>query len=412
MSSDLLLSAHKLTKVYTGVEQPLGTLRRALFGTEANALDQYPVLNDIDLDIHRGETVGIMGRNGAGKTTLLGILGGVTEPTSGHVKRYGRIATLLGLTAGFNPNFTGRENAYLFCSIQGLDRGSADQRIGTIEAFAELGCYFDVPLRTYSSGMQARLAFSCAIHVDCDLIIIDETLAVGDANFRMKCYGRIRSMKDAGQTFLLVSHNQNMVANFCTRGIVLEGGHKVFDGATFDAVETYKRIRTEAMGDDDFEGKVLAGKSTASTLSRDVTLEDFKVLQASETRSLRSVVRARLCVHRAIDRMTINFGLTNQHGITVCALDGDRAGVHLVHLRPGSNHSVDLMFDRRLLPGKYFLSCMALELLGDVSRPLSLYQNIVRFEVGGSLAMSGIADLDLQISVTPEAQERMDLRVT
>jgi ABC-type polysaccharide/polyol phosphate transport system ATPase subunit len=403
MSSDLLLSARNLTKVYAGRQQPLAALRKALFGGNANALDQYPVLHGVDLDIHRGETVGIMGRNGAGKTTLLGILGGVTEPTSGHIKRHGRIATLLGLTAGFNPNFTGRENAYLFCSIQGVDRTSADRRIDSIEAFAELGRYFDLPLSTYSSGMQARLAFSCAVYVDCELIIIDETLAVGDANFRMKCYGRIRSMKDAGQTFLLVSHNQNMVANFCTRAIVLEGGYKVFDGSTFDAVETYKRIRTEALGDDDFGGKVATGKRSAATLSRDVTLEDFKILQASEAASLRSVVRARLCVHRPVDRMTINFGLTNQHGITVCALNGDLAGVHLVQLTPGSNHSVDLTFERRLLPGKYYLSCVALELVGDVSRPLSLYQNIVQFEVGGSLAMSGIANLDMRIEVGPES---------
>ena len=207
-----------------------------------------------------------MGRNGAGKTTLLGILGNVIEPTEGTVERFGRIATLLGLTAGFNPNFTGRENAYLFCSIQGLSRRQTDERITNIEAFADLGRYFELPLRTYSSGMQSRLAFACAVHVAADLIIIDETLAVGDANFRMKCYDRIRQMKQEGQSFLLVSHNQNLLANFCTRGIVLEGGKKVFDGVTIEAVEVYKRIRTEAMGDTDLKGKVLKFASDNSAL--------------------------------------------------------------------------------------------------------------------------------------------------
>ncbi len=245
MSSDLLLRATGLSKVYAGSKKPLSTLRHALFGTETASADQFLVLSDIDIEIRSGETVGIMGRNGAGKTTLLGILGNVIQPTTGTVERNGRIATLLGLTAGFNPNFSGRENAYLFCSIQGIDRARTDLRIGAIEAFADLGRYFEMPLQSYSSGMQSRLAFACAVHVDANLIIIDETLAVGDANFRMKCYDRIRQMKEDGQTFLLVSHNQNLVANFCTRGIVLEGGRKVFDGTTFDAVECYKRVRTE-----------------------------------------------------------------------------------------------------------------------------------------------------------------------
>ena len=402
MSSDLLLSARSLTKVYFGTQHPLATLGQALFGRRSTALDEYPVLKEIDLDIRRGETVGIMGRNGAGKTTLLGILGNVIQPTSGRVERFGRIATLLGLTAGFNTNFTGRENAYLFCSMQGLDRAAADRRIDAIQSFADLGRYFDVPLRTYSSGMQARLAFSCAIHVDCDLIIIDETLAVGDANFRMKCYDRIRRMKESGQTFLLVSHNHNMVANFCTRGVVLEGGHKVFDGPTFDAIETYKRIRTKAMGDDDFEGKVVAGKSSDSSLSGDATLEDFRVIDGSEVHPMRGVVQARLRVHRDIELLTINFGLTNQHGIAVCALDGARAGVRLAQLKAGSTRTIHLEFDRKLLPGRYFLSCILLELVGDVSRPLSLYQNVVYFELGGSTAMTGIANLDMRIDVTAD----------
>ncbi|HSV80316.1 MAG TPA: ATP-binding cassette domain-containing protein, partial [Ramlibacter sp.] len=150
MSSEILLRATGIEKVYTGTRHPLATLRQALFGTPAQAADRYPVLSSIDLTISRGETVGIMGRNGAGKTTLLGILGNVIQPTAGKVERFGRIATLLGLTAGFNPNFSGRENAYLFCSIQGLTRQETDARIDRIEAFADLGRYFDLPLRTYS----------------------------------------------------------------------------------------------------------------------------------------------------------------------------------------------------------------------------------------------------------------------
>ncbi len=400
MSSDLLLTARGLVKVYSGTQNPLATLRQALFGTRSKNVDEYPVLHGIDLEIRRGETVGIMGRNGAGKTTLLGILGNVIQSTSGTVERFGRVATLLGLTAGFNPNFSGRENAYLFCSIQGLSRDETDKRIGAIQSFADLGRYFDLPLRTYSSGMQSRLAFSCAIHVDCDLIIIDETLAVGDANFRMKCYDRIRHMKETGQTFLLVSHNQNMVANFCTRGVILEGGHKVFDGPTFEAVEIYKRIRTEAMGDDDFEGKLARGFKSDSSLSNDLILKDFVFSEREETGRLFKIVSGKLVAKRDVEHATLNFGLRNQHGITVSALDGARAGVRFNRLRAGDELPVEMIFERRLLPGRYFASCIVFELLGDVTRPLSLYQNFAHFDVVGSDHISGVADLNMRIEFT------------
>lgn len=399
MSSDLILSAIDLSKTYSGTKHPFTTLRHALFGTPEDADDEYPVLQGINLNIRHGETVGIMGRNGAGKTTLLGILGNVIQPSSGTVERFGRIATLLGLTAGFNSNFSGRENAYLFCSIQGITRSQTDLRIDSIESFADLGRYFDLPLRTYSSGMQARLAFSCAVHVDADLIIIDETLAVGDANFRMKCYDRIRQMKQDGQTFLLVSHNQNMVANYCTRGIVLEGGKKVFDGATFEAVEVYKRIRTESMGDSDVKAKVLKSSPGTAGLEGAAVLGGFQLAERNIDGEAFGVFSAQLSVQRAIDLISINFGISNQHGIVVCALNGARSGSTVSALKPGEKCNVDMIFNKRLLPGRYFISCIVHELYGDVAKPQSIYQNILSFDIVGSDEMSGIADLDMKIEI-------------
>nr|WP_281720656.1 ABC transporter ATP-binding protein [Nitrosomonas nitrosa] len=399
MLSDLLLRATGLSKVYSGSTHPLATLRHALFGIVGDTTDEYPVLHGISLEIRRGETVGIMGRNGAGKTTLLGMLGNVIQPTEGRVERFGRIATLLGLTAGFNPNFTGRENAFLFCSIQGLSRRQTDERIVDIEAFAELGRYFELPLRTYSSGMQSRLAFACAVHVAADLIIIDETLAVGDANFRMKCYDRIRQMKQEGQSFLLVSHNQNLLANFCTRGIVLEGGKKVFDGSTMEAVEVYKRIRTETMGDTDMKGKVLKLGLHKSVLDQDVVLEGFRITDRNVDGEPFGVIHAQLVVRRDIENISINFGISNHHGIVVCAWDGSRAGLVVRYLKRGDKRNIEMMFCRRLLPGRYFVSCIVHEIIGDVAKPQSIYQNFISFEVGGSDVMSGIANLEMSIAM-------------
>lgn len=399
MSSNLLLRATGLSKVYSGTTHPLATLRHALFGIAANASDEYPVLDDITLEIRRGETVGIMGRNGAGKTTLLGILGNVIQPTEGTVERFGRIATLLGLTAGFNPNFTGRENAYLFCSIQGLSRKQTDERIADIEAFADLGRYFELPLRTYSSGMQSRLAFASAVHVAADLIIIDETLAVGDANFRMKCYDRIRQMKQEGQSFLLVSHNQNLLANFCTRGVVLDGGKKVFDGITLDAVAVYKRIRTAAMGDTELKGKLLKTTSTTNTLADEVVLENFSLSERLIDGRPYGIVAADLRVKRSMDNITLNFGISNHHGIVVCAFDGARGGFVIPRIQSEDKHRVEMVFGKLLLPGRYYISCMAHELIGDISRPQCLHQNILAFDISGGDSMSGIANLNMSILI-------------
>lgn len=339
--------------------------------------------------------MGIMGRNGAGKTTLLGILGNVIQPTTGTVERHGRIATLLGLTAGFNPNFSGRENAYLFCSIQGIDRVRTDLRIGAIEAFADLGRYFEMPLQSYSSGMQSRLAFACAVHVDANLIIIDETLAVGDANFRIKCYDRIRKMKEDGQTFLLVSHNQNLVANFCTRGIVLEGGHKVFDGSTFDAVECYKRVRTEQVGDSDVA--VRSGGTRAGTLSNEVSLSGFRLLANGGSPEEPFIVTAALQAHRDVKNLAINFGISNQQGIVVCSFNGVGGAGNLGAVSAGHTQDIHMKFFNRLLPGRYFLSAVVHELLGDVAKPLSLYQNVLSFDVTGADSMTGIVNLGMTL---------------
>lgn len=400
MSSDkLLLRAIGLSKVYTGTLHPIATLKHALFGTANDKTDEYPVLDDVSIEVRQGEAVGIMGRNGAGKSTLLGMLGNVIEPTTGTIERMGKFATLLGMTAGFNPNFTGRENAYLFCSIQGLNRKQTDARIDDVEDFAELGRYFDLPLRTYSSGMQSRLAFACAVNVSADLMIIDETLSVGDANFRMKCYTRIKQMKDDGQSFLLVSHSQNLVANFCSRGIVLEGGKKIFDGPTFDAIEVYKRVRTEAMGDSDLTGKVTKTKQGQNGLDNEVTLENFKLSERIINGIPYGVISAKVVAHKDKKNITFNFGVMNHLGITVSAWDGEKAGLTIPELKAKEKKDIEMLFAKRLLAGRYFISCSVSELVGDVAKPQSIYLHFMSFEVINTSASTGIADLDMRVTI-------------
>lgn len=187
-------------------------------------------LHNITLDIESGTTLGLVGHNGSGKSTLLKIIGGIIQPTSGTVKRRGRIAALLELGAGFHPDLTGRENVYLNAAILGLSRRETDLYFDDIVAFSEIGDFIDSQVKFYSSGMYVRLAFSVAIHVDPDLLLIDEVLAVGDEPFQRKCMDKIQQFQREGRTIVFVSHSSEQVKQLCDRVVVLDSGRMIFDG--------------------------------------------------------------------------------------------------------------------------------------------------------------------------------------
>lgn len=197
-------------------------------------------VNDLSFTIKRGEAVSLIGRNGAGKSTILKIITGVTYPTSGTVDVNGKISALLELSAGFDAEFTGRENIYLKCELKGMSREEIAKMEPDIVEFADLGEYIDQPLRSYSSGMKARLGFAISVNVKPDILIVDEALSVGDRNFRKKCTKRVREiMSDESVTLLFVTHSLDAAKDFCKRGIVLDRGKMLFDGDIEEAVAFY-----------------------------------------------------------------------------------------------------------------------------------------------------------------------------
>ena len=199
-------------------------------------------LKEVNLEIRRGETVGIVGRNGAGKSTLLKVLAGVTTPTRGRVEIYGRIFPMIELNAGLNMELTGRENVRLLAAVMGLSREEIESRLPDIEDFTELGEWFDRPVRTYSSGMLARLGFGVAVNVESDVILIDETFSVGDLKFQNKSLARIREMRESGATVLLVSHSLETLQFVARRGILMEQGKVIATGSSLEAVTAYERL--------------------------------------------------------------------------------------------------------------------------------------------------------------------------
>ncbi|HIE5094669.1 ABC transporter ATP-binding protein [Stenotrophomonas maltophilia] len=248
MSSELpVIEVEGLSKSYFIYDTPrdrlkqfvLPRLRKLLGMPPRSYYSDFHALESVSFNVGRGETVGIIGRNGCGKSTLLQMVCGTLTPSSGRIVTRGRIAALLELGSGFNPEFTGRENVYLNAAILGLTPKEIDARYEDIAKFADIGRFIDQPIKTYSSGMVVRLAFATAIHVDPDILVVDEALSVGDTAFQQKCLNRIRSMQRDGVSILLVTHSSNALIEYCDRGIYLRRGHMVMDGPCRDVVKVY-----------------------------------------------------------------------------------------------------------------------------------------------------------------------------
>lgn len=223
MSSEVAISLKGVSKTYRIFDSPGQRLLHLMFGMKRGAQREFHALHNIDCEVRKGETLGVIGRNGAGKSTLLQIICGTLTPSAGEVQINGRIAALLELGAGFSPEFSGRENVYLSAAIHGLGRTEIEARMADILAFAEIGDFIDQPVKTYSSGMFVRLAFAVIAHLDADILVIDEALAVGDIYFTQKCLRFLRRFAEQG-TLLFVSHDTHSVVNLCERALWLDKG--------------------------------------------------------------------------------------------------------------------------------------------------------------------------------------------
>ena len=242
MSSELAISVHDLSKCFHIYDKPRDRLFQMLARDRKQYFREFWALNAVSFDIRKGETVGIVGRNGSGKSTLLQLVCGTLNPTHGTITTNGRIAALLELGSGFNPEFSGRENVYMNAAVLGLSREETDARFSEIEAFAEIGEFIDQAVKTYSSGMMVRLAFAVAINVEPQILIVDEALSVGDELFQRKCFARIEAIKESGATILFVSHSGSAVVELCDRAILLDSGEKLIEGAPKSIIGKYQKL--------------------------------------------------------------------------------------------------------------------------------------------------------------------------
>lgn len=242
MSSEIAIHVDSVSKCFQIYDKPRDRLMQMLVRGRRQYFREFWALKNVSFEIRKGETVGVIGRNGSGKSTLLQIICGTLSPTSGEVQTSGRIAALLELGSGFNPEFTGRENVYLNGAVLGLSKEEIDARYDSIVAFSEIGDFVDQPVKTYSSGMLVRLAFSVAINADPEILIVDEALSVGDELFQRKCFSRIEAIRAGGATILFVSHSGAQIIELCDRAILLDGGERLAVGQPKQTVGRYQRL--------------------------------------------------------------------------------------------------------------------------------------------------------------------------
>ena len=339
-------------RAYRTFRETLGDLVRRRPPVAANAGQTFWALKDVSFQVNRGDVVGIVGRNGAGKSTLLKVLSRITDPTEGSVDINGRVGSLLEVGTGFHPELTGRENVFLNGAILGMRRVEIARKFDEIVAFAETEKFLDTPVKFYSSGMYTRLAFAVAAHLDPEILIVDEVLAVGDAEFQKKCLGKMKDVSDSGRTVLFVSHNMAAVRALCTSAVLLVGGRVAATGPTGPVLEQYL-TRT----DRGHEGGIPFRSHRAGLGLRDVYFTDLATGQRADDLTFGNDYELRLDVTPAADpvRGAAVVVLTDLEGHRVSTLASAEEGVPMFDFSQTTGIRFRLP-DLDLAPGTYRLS--------------------------------------------------------
>lgn len=356
MSSNVAISACNLRKVYNIYSSPIKRLA-GLIGIPNSYDKEFVALEDVNLEIKKGETVGIIGVNGSGKSTLLQMICGTLSPSSGVVKTVGRIAPLLELGAGFNAEFTGRENVYLNASLLGLTKQEINDRFDKIAEFADIGDFLERPVKTYSSGMFARLAFATAIHVDPEILIVDEILSVGDSRFQRKCINKFNEIRNGGCTILFVSHDDYQIRNICDKALYLDKGVQRYFGNSDVAVQHYlsdiQKKNTKHISENDFSDMVVSTKliKIGNVVFSDRDGNPVTQLQSGKNVKLNFDYEYN-GMDGDIDGLTFVFNLYRKDGVYICGTTTSMRGLETYPVYKKCHIIIDFP-SLKLLSGTY-----------------------------------------------------------
>jgi lipopolysaccharide transport system ATP-binding protein len=329
------------------------------FGIPVQPTEEHWVLRHIDLNIRPGEAVGIVGQNGAGKSTLLKLITGTSRPTEGAIQINGRIAAILELGMGFNPEFTGRQNTYHAAGLMGFRQAEIDRVMPEVEAFAEIGEYFDQPVRTYSSGMQMRVAFAVATAFRPQILIIDEALSVGDTYFQHKSFERIREFQRQGTTLLIVSHDRSAVQSLCGRAILLDKGRMIKDGDPEEVVDYYNALIAEKENQNVQVTRHASGKAQTVSGTGEATVVEIGLFDSSgEPIEFVNVgdpveLRIKVLVKSSIPRLVLGYMIKDRLGQPVFGTNTHHTQQAIERIRDGEYIVFSILFSMNLGPGTY-----------------------------------------------------------
>ena len=392
MNKRKVVEVEKVSKCYEIYNRPRDRLKQLIFPQVRRYLkrnqkkyyNEYWALKEITFNVKAGETVSIIGRNGSGKSTLLQMISGTLNPTEGFIKRDGRLAAVLELGSGFNPELTGKENVLLNGLLLGLSREQVESKFEKIKEFAGIGEFIYQPVKIYSTGMYVRLAFAIQSNLDADMLVVDEALSVGDGEFQLKCTNRLKLMKEKGKTIILVSHDMNLVSNFSDRVLIIEDGYLIEEPSIYESIKTYEKILklTKKKQLDHYEKNIkerwnIKGMDSISTLGNkeaviekiiiENNMKEEKILfEPGEKAVLKLIIRS----ERKIEDTIIGFGIRDKNGMRVIG-GNNLYNNQKITLQEGLNQ-IEVEYRMNIVPGEYFLN---VGLVDDREKRIDLDQN-------------------------------------
>jgi len=433
------IKAEKLCKTYKLYKKQIDRLKDTLLPFKKNHYHtRFNALDNVSFCVEKGQTVGIVGRNGSGKSTLLQIICGILQNSAGSIEVDGRISALLELGAGFNPEFSGRENVYLNASILGMKRDEVDLCLDDILKFADIGGFIDQPVKTYSSGMYVRLAFAVAINVNPDILIIDEALSVGDTLFQAKCYAKFREFQEKGVTILFVTHSTELISRYCNSAILLDMGHLLIQGSAKDVVDKYNRLLVDCAeterevkksikvgGDSDPNENIFVdpnseqpqksfkGKNMVVTTNPNenrygngkAEVVDFGVrilgdtVQQSFVRGENYLFWVKVKFNTSMENPIVAYTIKDVKGFDITGTNTHFKDTETGHVEPGDTLVVEFEQKMMLNPGGYLLSFGCTGFEGGEYVVYDRRFDVISFEMVADQLSVGMFDLDSVVTV-------------
>lgn len=431
MSSDYAIKVENISKCYQIYDKPIDRLKQMFSKLNHKYYREFWALRDISFEVKKGETVGIVGKNGSGKSTLLQIICGTLNPTSGEVTANGRIAALLELGSGFNPEFSGRDNVYMNAALLGLSKAEIEEKFDSIIDFADIGQFIDQPVKTYSSGMMVRLAFAVQAQIEPDILIVDEALAVGDAKFQARCFERLKQLKQNGTSILLVTHSTEQIVTHCSKAVLIDSGVVMDIGEprkvtnhyldllfgrsvksttdqkhSVEAIQNTYDIVTLSQSEDIFLARPNSNNLSYRWGDQKAIILDY-VLSSENINyppTLRSGSKIELSISvrfvEEIFRPIIGFTIKNKEGITVYGTNSELLEFEDV-MSTGSKDSVEIInmsFTCNLAPGDYFISLGVASKASEDVEPHDRRYDAIHVHVEPDKTMFGLSNMNLTMN--------------